>query len=294
MVREVAVALGGGGSRGLAHIGVLGELERAGYRVGGITGTSIGGVMAAGYAAGYSPAEMAAWAGQALQAGLFRFHPSPGALLGIDRIRDVLGDLLQERTFADVRCPLAVTAVDLDTGEEVLLAEGRILDAVLATIALPGIFPPQWIGSSGRLVDGGILDPVPVRAARTLRDLPVVAVVLSAEPGSPGSGNLGALASLPGAGVLSRLRVAQALEIFSRSLEISSRTFADLRLRIDGPEVVVRPDVADIGILDSPDVGPVVDAGEKAMEAQLEALSRWFGPRGFVNRLGRRVGAGPV
>lgn len=289
MPREVAVALGGGGARGLAHIGVLGELERAGYRIAALAGTSIGGIMGAAYAAGLSPAEMAAWAERTLGGGLFHFHPSPGALLSIERIREALETLLGERTFADTRCPLALTAVDLDSGEEVVITSGRLIDGVLATIALPGIFPPQWVGP-GRVVDGGVLDPVPVLPVRALSPHPVVAVVLSAAPGSPASGGLGPLATLPGAGLFSRLRVGQALEVFSRSLEIASRMFTDLRLTLDAPEVIVRPEVGKIGILDSPDAGPVIDAGETAMAAHLDELAEWYGVRGVVRRLGRGVG----
>jgi NTE family protein len=278
MPREVGVALGGGGARGLAHIGVLAELERAGYRVAALAGTSIGGVIAAVYAVGLTPAEIAAWADEALRRGLFRFHPSPGALLGIDRIRDVLEEALGEKTFADLRCPLALTAVDLEQGEEVVLTSGRLVEAVLATIALPGIFPPQLTGRN-RLVDGGVVDPVPVQPVRSLCRGPVVAVALSAPPGTPASPS-----TLPGSGMLSRLRVGQALQVFSRSMEISSRLFADLRLQLDRPEVVVRPQVAEIGILDSPEAAPVIEAGRAAMAASLADLAGWYGVRGALRR----------
>jgi NTE family protein len=284
MPREVGLALGGGGARGLAHIGVLGELERAGYRVAALAGTSIGGVMASAYAAGLGPAEMAAWAGRAMQRGLFRFHLSSGALLGIDRIREVLVEALGDVTFEQARCPLALTAVDLERGDEVLLTSGRLLDAVLATIALPGIFPPKLTGGS-RLIDGGVLDPVPVAPLRALYRGPVVAVALSAKPGSPPSASGSPLSSLPGSRVLRRLRVGEALQVFSRSLEISSRLFAELRLQLDRPEVIVRPDVADIGILDSPEASPLIEAGRTAMASALAELEGWYGMRGALRRV---------
>jgi NTE family protein len=284
MPREVGLALGGGGARGLAHIGVLGELERAGYRVAALAGTSIGGVMASAYAAGLGPAEMAAWAGRAMQRGLFRFHLSSGALLGIDRIREVLVEALGDVTFEQARCPLALTAVDLERGDEVLLTSGRLLDAVLATIALPGIFPPKLTGGS-RLIDGGVLDPVPVAPLRALYRGPVVAVALSAKPGSPPSASGSPLSSLPGSRVLRRLRVGEALQVFSRSLEISSRLFAELRLQLDRPEVIVRPEVADIGILDSPEASPLIEAGRRAMASALPELEGWYGVRGALRRV---------
>jgi predicted acylesterase/phospholipase RssA len=171
---------------------------------------------------------MAGWAEGNLSRGLFHFRPSPGALLGVDRIHEVLTEALGSKTFADVRCPLALTAVDLETGTEVVLTSGELVEAVLATIALPGIFPPQWSGGS-RLVDGGVVDPVPVQPVRALHRAPVVAVALSARPGSPPATAASPLTYVPGSGMFSRLRIGQALQVFGRSLEISSRLFTDLR-----------------------------------------------------------------
>jgi len=288
--REVAVALGGGGARGLAHIGVLGELERAGYLIGALAGTSIGGVIASLYAAGRSPAEIAAWAEGTWGGGLFRLHPSSGGLLGIDRIRRLLESALADMTFNDVRCPLALTAVDLESGSEIVLMEGRLVDAVLATIALPGIFPPRVHGAT-RLVDGGVIDPVPVRPVRSLHRGPVVAVVLSSKPGSPPGPS--ALGIMPALGVVSHLRVGQALLVFGRSIEIASRLLAELRLQLDRPEVVVRPQVGAIGILDTPKPGAVIEAGRVAMARELVTLQRWFGLGGTIRRLRRGFGGGP-
>jgi NTE family protein len=292
MPRDVGLALGGGGARGLAHIGVLGELERAGYRIAALAGTSIGGVIAAVYAAGLGTEEIAAWVQRAMQRGLFRFRPSAGALLGIDRIREVLDEALGDATFEQARCPVALTAVDLERGEEVVLNSGRLLDAVLATIALPGIFPPHFSGES-RLVDGGVLDPVPVVPVRSLFRGPVVAVTLSARSGSPASPSGSPLSNLPGSRMLTRLRVGEALQVFSRSLEISSRLFADLRLQLDRPEVIIRPDVADIGILDTPDAAPLIEAGREAMSSGLPELEGWYGVRGALRRVAARSGGGP-
>jgi NTE family protein len=291
MPRDVGLALGGGGARGLAHIGVMGELERAGYRLAALAGTSIGGVMAAVYAAGLGTEEIAAWVQRAMERGLFRFRPSAGALLGIDRIREVLSEALGGATFEQARCPVALTAVDLERGEEVVLTSGLLLDAVLATIALPGIFPPHFSGES-RLIDGGVLDPVPVVPVRSLFRGPVVAVTLSARSGSPPSQSGSPLSNLPGSRMLTRLRVGEALQVFSRSLEISSRLFSDLRLQLDRPEVIVRPEVADIGILDTPDAAPLIEAGRKAMASGLPELAGWYGVRGALRRVTTPPGGG--
>jgi NTE family protein len=289
-MRPVALALGGGGARGLAHIGVLASLEQAGYRVDALAGTSIGGLMAAAYGAGRSPAEMEAWAARALERGLLSLKPSGGALLGIDRIRDVLEEVLGDTTFGQARCPIAITAVDLEAGTELVLRQGRLIDAVLATIALPGIFPPQLAGGI-RLVDGGVVDPVPVRPVRALSSAPVVAVALSMAPGTPSEYSFSRKRDEAPFGLLTRLRLGQAILIFARSLEISSRLFTDLQLRIDNPEVVVRPAVGHIGILDSPEPQPVIEAGRTAMERSLDELGEFYGPAGRVRRWARRIRA---
>ena len=282
--RNVGVALGGGGTRGLAHVGVLEELQRAGYRVAAVAGTSIGGLIAAIFAIGLTPSGIARWAEQAMHSGLFRFRPSSGGLMGIDRIRGLLEGVLGDRTFEDAQLPVALTAVDLEAGREVVLTSGRLLEAVLATIALPGIFPPHLSGGS-RLVDGGVVDPVPVRPLRSIHRGPIVAVVLSAAPGTPASSAGPLLANIPGAGMLSHLRVGEAFQVFARSLEISSRLFSDLRLQLDRPEVIVRPDVADIGILDTTEAGPVIEAGRAAMASGLRDLEAWYGVRGTLRRV---------
>jgi len=90
--------------------------------------------------------------------------------------------LLSDLTFEDLVIPFAATAVSLHSGKEIILRKGKVIDAVLATIAVPGVFPSMVIGGK-TLIDGGVLDPVPVQVARWMRpDLPVIAVVLHKVP----------------------------------------------------------------------------------------------------------------
>jgi NTE family protein len=254
MPREVCLALGGGGARGLAHIGVLAELERAGYRIAALAGTSMGGVVASLYAIGLTPADMTAFAVGSLGRGLFHFRPTTGGLLGIDRIRDVLTAVLQGKSFADTRCPLVLTAVDLDSGTEVVLTSGGLIEAVLATIALPGIFPPYSSGGVGWSTAASSIRSrfgrcAPFTPDRWLRfRFPHVRARRRPRPLLP-------LAYLPGSGVFAPADQPGAAGLRT-ILEISSRLFTDLRLELDHPEVIVRPDVADIGILDTPEAGP--------------------------------------
>lgn len=273
---EIGLALGGGGARGLAHIGVLKVLEREGVRIRGLAGTSIGGIIGAAYAAGYGPDKIQALAESASIRELLRGRPQGPGLMGIERVEEFLHSILKERTFADLRLPFAVTAADLNSGEEVVIREGIVAHAVLATIALPGIFPPRVMGNQ-RLIDGGALDPVPVRPARRLAGSPVVASVLSPARGQWSENRSPSLASrLPGVEVLMRLRPGQALMVFQEYMEIASRTYTETRLEIDRPEVIVRPAVWQVGLLDDPSVDEMSALGERAMESMLPALREQF------------------
>jgi NTE family protein len=217
---------------------------------------------------------------------MLRARPEGPALVGIDRIEEWLVGFLGRRTFAELRIPFAVTAADLNSGKEVVIGEGIVAQAVLATIALPGIFPPQLMGDH-RLIDGGALDPVPVRPVRALSSAPVVAAVLSPtrdswrEARSPGL-----VGMLPVAQVLFRLRPGQAIQVFSDYMELTSRTYVETRLELDRPEVIVRPEVWRVGLFDEPSVADMIRIGERAMEQQLALLRQQFS---LPRRLARMV-----
>ena len=139
---DISVALGGGGAKGNSHIGVLRRLEKEGYRIRAAAGTSFGGIVAVLYAAGYSPAQIEDLFLKVDQTKLYGRRPNEGpSLLGLAGVSQWLDEVLGQRTFADLKIPCAVTAVDLKGGREVILSEGLVRDALLSTIALPGIFP---------------------------------------------------------------------------------------------------------------------------------------------------------
>ncbi|MFN8433932.1 MAG: patatin-like phospholipase family protein [Anaerolineales bacterium] len=287
---EITLALGGGGAKGNAHIGVLRRLEKEGYKIRSVAGTSFGGMVAVLYAIGYSPREIQAIFESVDQDNLYGRAPQDGpSLLGMAGVRQLLERVIGEKTFNDTRIPCAVTAVDINTGGEVVLNEGSLKSAVLATIALPGIFPVQKI-NDWELVDGGVLNPVPVSVARLLSPgLPVVAVVLNDPIDKPVRGyNLPLPSIVPRtiAERLARISLAQSLDIFLRSVDVSSRYVSHLRLQVDKPEIIVRPDVHHIELLDQVVVEDVAALGEQALEQVLPDLKR---KTTWASRLGRRV-----
>lgn len=287
---DITLALGGGGSKGNSHVGVLRRLEQEGFKVRAVAGTSFGGIVAVFYALGYAPDEIEeAFAGfdqSSLYGRLPRDEPSfAGFAGGVKWLEGYIG----ERTFDDVKIPCALTAADLQSGREIILTSGLLMDAVLATIAVPGIFPAQRIGD-WELVDGGTLDPVPVASARALAPkLPIVAVSLNAPIGEPAqSWNIPGLNILPSsiAERLSRLRYAQAMDVVLRSVDLMMRAVAENRLAIDKPDVVIRPQVLDIDTLAKVDVHEVVKRGERAVDEVLPELKDLFS---WQNRVARSM-----
>jgi NTE family protein len=278
---DITLALGGGGAKGNAHIGVIRRLEKEGFQIRAVAGTSFGGLVAVFYALGYSADEIEVIFASLDQTQLYGHAPNDGpSLVGLAGVIRFLEKTIGERTFADLKLPCVVTAVDLKGGNEVLLSKGRLMDAILATIALPGIFPPRLIDGL-ELVDGGTLDPVPVAPARKLAPrLPVVAVVLNIPMGVPTQPwNLplrNYWAGLILSYVLSKMRYDTVWDVFSRSLDITTRAVTQYRLEVDKPEVIIRPQVLHIDTLDVVDVHEVAKKGEEAVEAVLPQLRNLF------------------
>lgn len=275
---DVVLALGGGGAKGNAHIGVLRLLEQEGFRVKAIAGTSFGGVVACFYAAGYTPAQIEDLFSAVDQSRLYdRDRDEAPAFLGLGRVRRWLRQTLSERTFESTRIPCAVTAVDMGTSTEVVIKRGRLRDAILCTIAVPGVFP-SYLEGELELVDGGLLNPVPVSVARSLApSFPVIAISLSSPLGEPAQPlPIPFLEGIPHPIVegLSRLRITRAMQVFVRSIEIGSRQIAELRFQIEKPDVIIRPDVRDVGALEKVDVREVAKRGEEAARACLPELRR--------------------
>jgi NTE family protein len=245
-----------------------------GFDIKAVAGTSAGGMVAAIYAAGWGPEEIIEEFSKINQDTLYSFGRGP-ALLGIKGITQAMENFIQEETFADLKMPCALTAVDLNDMREVTLKDGRVLDAVMATIAIPGVFPPRKWGDT-HLVDGGVLDPVPVEIVRSLApDLPVVAVSLSPRPEKwKDLAHMEKIIETPLLKPIANLRVAQAFDIFVRSIEVMTHMLSDSRLKLEEPAVVIRPDVAHIGILDKVNIKETASLGDQAVLEVREELEK--------------------
>ncbi|MEK1891063.1 MAG: patatin-like phospholipase family protein [Phyllobacterium sp.] len=241
-----AIAFGGGGARGIAHINVIEALDELGIRPTAISGSSIGAIMGAGMAAGMSGAEIREYAVAILSkrgeiaARLWKLRPASfgemfggGFRLGQFNIEKVLKHFLPERipgTFEELEVPLSVTATDFYGQREVVMAEGDLYNAVAASAAIPALFRP--VRREDRiLIDGGIYNPVPfdhlMDKARFVIAIDVV--------GGP-EGDIG--------------RSPSSIEAMFGASQLMMQSIIATRLRTQAPAIFLRPSVARFGVLD--------------------------------------------
>lgn len=180
----IGYALGGGGARGLSHIGVLKVLEKEGIRPDFIAGTSIGALVGALYASGLSAAELERLALSLNRRQLARFldltFPFSGLIQG-RRVTSAIETLIGNVSFTDLKIPLACVATDLNTGREVVIRKGSVSEGVRASIAIPGVMTPSLVGKQW-LVDGGIVNEVPASVCRRMGIKYVIGINVVPDP----------------------------------------------------------------------------------------------------------------
>lgn len=249
--RKIGLALGGGIAKGLAHIGVVKALVELDVPVDCVAGTSAGSLVGAFVAAAFTPAEMQTIAARIRWRDLVRpVFPRLG-LLDSSPLEQLLAKLLGGRRIEDLALPFAAVAVDIVTGKEVLITEGPVASAVRASCSLPGFFTP--VQHEGRLlVDGGVRNNIPVKAARKLGADFVIAVDLT-----------GSLDAAP----LKRNIVG----VMLRSWEIM--THDKREVEVAGADILIRPRVEKFGPVNLHALPAYTKAGYEAAMAQAPALA---------------------
>jgi NTE family protein len=262
---KLGLALGGGGARGLAHIGVLKVLEEAAIAVDFVAGSSMGGVVAAAYAAGKSPAEIEQIASfYASPRNLVRMlDPAPfrrGFLQG-KPVREMLEkELGAQTTFADTRIPVALTTTDLPRGELVVLKEGSLVDATMATCAVPGLWPTVSVGGRD-LADGGLLDNIPVDVLRAMGADVVVAV------------RVAPIFPRQDACILDVPLLPNFGDAFYQSVLILSDALTSYQLEKHPPDVLLTPNIPDcVWLLGFDRPAEAIQAGEEAARQALPVI----------------------
>lgn len=281
MEKRIALALGGGGVKGVAHIGILRRLEHHGFEIHALAGTSIGAIVGVLYGLGYKPNEIETLFVEFKQARLYgQMKGQEPSLLGLAGLTRRLNELIGTRTFADLKIPLIVTAAWVEYGREVYLHQGSLVDALLASIALPGVFPMRYINHMG-LVDGGMLNPVPVEAARTLAEpnMPIVAAPLTPPLGVPAPMERIILPRFVPrwlAERIKRTRLARIVDIFFLTQDMMNRANTNYHLAHSKPDLIIRPPVAHLNTLEKVDMRAIAEKGDEAIDASLPALLKLF------------------
>lgn len=265
----ITLVLGGGGARGLAHAGVLQVLADQGIPVRAVVGTSIGAEIGAFYCAGLGVERIATMAREFdWMATVKLFWPSlnGGGLTSGRNITAYLREHLGEATFADCDPPLRAIATDIHRGRQVVLAEGGLVDAVRASIALPGIIAPHRIGDL-LLGDGGLVNPLAVDVARDVFGGPVVAVAVH-----PGAGEGDDGEEDPFRDPLEEKEGPALLENLRRAVQITQAQLVSYRLAASPPDLMLEPVVPGMGSLEFYRGAEAFEAGVAGAEAAIEAI----------------------
>lgn len=278
---SVGLALSGGGARGLAHIGVLRALEREGISVDYLAGTSMGGVIAAGYAAGMSSYDLERESLAATRKRHMLHLADPGlpngGLIRGQRVFDFFRQEFGEKTFSDLSVPLAVVAVDLNSHQEVVLREGPLASALRATTSLPGLFTPVEMNGM-RLVDGGVLNNLPVDVVSKMGAELIIAVDIGLSQGSGIGQWIGNHRWVPEG-------IANTLEVLDDALYTLRIAGQRNRLHQFTPDVLICPELPENvnAIVGYGRVKELITMGEQAAEdhiAEIKTLLQphWYWP----------------
>jgi NTE family protein len=291
---KIGLALGGGVARGFAHIGVLRALLRAGIEPDIIAGTSIGAVVGAAYLAGKLD-EMEEWARSLNRLRILSyldFRVRSAGLIGGDRLVKTLTQHLGDSSFDDLDREFVAIATDMVTGHEVWLRQGPLVPALRASFALPGIFAPQFHDRRW-LVDGALVNPVPVSACLAMGAQMTIAVNVNADIIGMSTPYHGAVPTVAGFDLLDEAhdaarqakKIPLARRLFQRepdqpslfgvmfaSLNILQDRIARSRLAGDPPDVVIEPRIGHIGLAEFDRAGELIEAGAVAVERRLPLI----------------------
>lgn len=286
--KGIGLALGGGMARGFAHIGVLKVLNRHGIRPSIVTGTSIGSVVGAAYLADKLD-ELEEWALSLNRMRILSYLDfrvrSPG-MIGGRRLRKILEQNFQDMDIEDLPAPFIAIASDLITGHEVWLRKGSIIDAMTASFALPGIFPP--VERNHRLlVDGALVNPVPVAPAQAMGARMTIGVDLNADIIGKAAQSGQGFQTVAGFDLFDdkdvppeqqkKFASTMTKRLFKRqddapslfgvmvsALNIVQDRITRSRLAGDPPDIHIKPKIGDIGLLEFEKADELIARGEDA------------------------------
>lgn len=246
---KIGLALGGGAAKGFAHIGVIKVLEAAGLTPDLVTGTSAGSVVGSLYASGLSGMQLQSRAMKLDEANLVDWTFSSTGVIKGERLKHWINAQVANKTIEQLPRPFGVVATELDSGRKVVFRRGNTGQAVCASASVPNVFMPVKIGST-YYVDGGLVSPVPVSAAREMGADFVIAVDISSRP------RKGAVTGF--------------LSMLDQSLNIMNGQA--LAHELHHADVVIRPQVQNIGTAQFDARHQAILEGERAAQAALPLI----------------------
>jgi len=292
---KIGIALGSGGARGLAHIGVLEELAAMGLEPDLVAGTSMGSLIGAGYCTGRLGEIKELALGMDVMGFLFRFMefgmPRSGLIEG-RRVNELLDKLMPEATFENLRKPLRCVATDLRTGDPYVFSEGRLQPAIRASISVPGVFSPAK--HEGKLlIDGGLVNPIPVDQLREMGADKIIAVdvnhgCLQRQVGTGASGKSRKPKGMVGDWLrkaeeileerdpkhLERIKewfapdpMPNLIDVIGGMIHIVETQVGKMRMEIDPPDVLLAPEVGDMEMFDFHHAEEIIEAGRASVRA---------------------------
>ncbi len=269
--KKVGLALSGGAARGLAHIGVLEILEKEEVPINMISGTSMGAIVGAMYARGESASkikEVALDLGWRELAQIVALTQPKAGLLSVRKIKARLKEIIGEVDFADLQMPFACVATDIITGEEVVIQHGPVLEAVIASMSLPVIFrAARWHGRY--LVDGGVVNPVPVSV---LKDMGADFIIASNVVIKPADRVQNTQLEEE---VQKEVVKAKEPNIFNIVMQLVNITsYQAVKSSLNGADIVIKPRVADIGVGDFGNARKCIYQGKLAAQASVPEIKR--------------------
>jgi len=266
---KIGLALSSGVGRGWAHIGVLQALDELGVEVDVISGTSIGALVGGLYLADHLDT-LETWARNLNRMRIMRLldlSVSQGGILAGKRLARLLTENVGHLAIEHLPKPFTAVATELDTGHEIWLRQGPMVESLQASYALPGVFPPVELDGH-RLVDGALVNPVPVSVCRVMGARLVIAVNLNADMIGKGArkekkreegGTL--LAQLFG-----RSEDPGLFDVMATALNILQDRLGRSRLAGDPPDVTIAPRVGHIGLLEFDKAEELIELGREAVE----------------------------
>ena len=253
----IGLALGGGFARGFAHLGALRELEGHQIPVACIAGSSIGSILGAAYASGTPLARIIEKCREIRFRDFARWHVSRLGLASNERLGALVERFFASRQFEDLEMPLAIVATDLGTGDPVIFRQGPLADAIRASCAFPGLFEPVQIGTR-YLADGGLVAPVPTKAARELGAQTVVAISVGMHDGHRGAPS-------------------NIFQVVSRAVSAAQKHQLEAWER--HADLVFRPAVQTLAWDDFERIDEAMDAGAAAVRAAIPQIQKLLAAR---------------